>query len=288
MPLATMGIAGHESYTVTDLWTGAVQTMSQAQLADWSVTVAGYNQSGGGFRIFKIAPSDGMTVQEVDDSDPSVDAGPSVWENTDPAAFDGTISEMDQPGESISYTFQGQSITMLGETNSDEAPVNVYLDGVLQQSLNEASLGANQPQEQYPIYEQYGLTPGWHTIEVVLQGGANGSYVGGPGVFRLDGFAVGLDPNADPPPPPAVTTPAANVVVTTSGQRPTADEARLALAGSAAVKNGTATLSVACSKSSTEPCAGVLILSVRERLSTFIHGKRHVQVVVDRIGRVNF
>lgn len=232
-----MGIAGHSSYTVTDLWSGVAQTMTEDELTNWTVTVPGALTPDGGFRIFKIEPADGAAVQDVTDTDASVNVSPGFSTVEDPNAFNGTLvttqlpgnlyGSPPTPGQSITYQFDGQSIAVFGETEGNGLTAEVYIDGAAAGSINEASAdGATH--YQVPLFEDFNLSPGAHTIKILVsQESENEYFSAAPGIFSFDGFAVGLNPGA--------TAAAAATPQTTTGSWPASTSASTAVLDSPVV-----------------------------------------------------
>jgi hypothetical protein len=62
------------------------------------------------------------------------------------------------------YTFNGTGVDLYSETNTDRGNVDIYIDGIFQQTVNcyNASLATQQM-----VYSKSGLTSGSHTIKVV-------------------------------------------------------------------------------------------------------------------------
>ncbi len=56
IPLAELGVDGHEMYTITNLWTDEVTTASASDLEHLEVTVRPDKTSGGGLTLLKIEP----------------------------------------------------------------------------------------------------------------------------------------------------------------------------------------------------------------------------------------
>jgi hypothetical protein len=81
-------------------------------------------------------------------------------------------------GDSASLTFIGTGIKVIGEKNSDQGNVEIYLDGSDQGAVSTSAAGR---QVQQVLYSVQGLTPGTHTVKVVKN---SGSYA------TLDSFEV--------------------------------------------------------------------------------------------------
>ncbi|WP_370102133.1 hypothetical protein [Streptacidiphilus sp. MAP12-20] len=81
-------------------------------------------------------------------------------------------------GDAASYTFTGTGIQVLGERNSDQGNVEIFVDGV---SQGQVDTSATSRRAQQVLYNAQGLTPGSHTIQIVKR---SGSWT------TLDGFEV--------------------------------------------------------------------------------------------------
>ncbi len=69
-----------------------------------------------------------------------------------------------QAGASITYAFTGTAVAYIGEKNLNESRVDVYVDGVLQATVD---CHAAALQAQQVLYGISGLAPGSHTIRLV-------------------------------------------------------------------------------------------------------------------------
>ncbi|OAS18716.1 hypothetical protein [Paenibacillus oryzisoli] len=68
----------------------------------------------------------------------------------------------------VEYTFTGTGISYIAEKNSDEGNVDVYIDGVLQTTVN---CHASSRLVQQVIYSKTGLSSGSHTIKLIKTSG---------------------------------------------------------------------------------------------------------------------
>lgn len=96
------------------------------------------------------------------------------------------VEATSQDGDSMSYTFRGTGLEVLGETGSDGGSFNVYVDGkqdVRQQFSG--STGGNTRLAQQVIYSVQGLSQAEHVVKIVKTGGAQ---------LNIDGFVVIPDP----------------------------------------------------------------------------------------------
>ncbi|WP_031066100.1 right-handed parallel beta-helix repeat-containing protein [Streptomyces sp. NRRL WC-3742] len=81
-------------------------------------------------------------------------------------------------GDSVAYTFDGTGLDVLGETNTDEGGLDVYVDGV---RTGSASAYSSTRLAQQVIASVRGLAKGSHTVKLVKTGG---------GVLTVDAFTV--------------------------------------------------------------------------------------------------
>jgi hypothetical protein len=68
-------------------------------------------------------------------------------------------------GATASYTFTGTGVDYLSERNGDMGNADVYIDNVLQTTVNLNATGARQVQQ--VVYTKSGLASGNHTIKIV-------------------------------------------------------------------------------------------------------------------------
>lgn len=96
--------------------------------------------------------------------------------------LDNDIEATTANGDSVTYTFSGTGLEVLGETNSDEGGFDVYVDGKqdTSHSFTEDTSGSTRLAQQV-VYSTGGLAPGTHTVKLVKTGGT---------YFTIDGFEV--------------------------------------------------------------------------------------------------
>jgi hypothetical protein len=96
--------------------------------------------------------------------------------------LDNDIEATGDNGDSVSYTFTGTGLEVLGETNSDEGSFDVYVDGKqdTSQSFTENTSGSTRLAQQV-VAQVEGLPRGTHTVKIVKTGGT---------YLTIDGFAV--------------------------------------------------------------------------------------------------
>lgn len=81
-------------------------------------------------------------------------------------------------GDAFSYTFTGTGLQVLTETNTDEGDIDVYVDGVENQTVSAKS---TERLAQQAVVSVTGLAKGKHTVRVVKAGGD---------YLLIDGFTV--------------------------------------------------------------------------------------------------
>ncbi|HWG24219.1 NEW3 domain-containing protein [Actinospica sp.] len=83
-------------------------------------------------------------------------------------------------GDSVTYTFTGTGLEVLGETNTDEGTFDAYVDGKQDTSQNWTEAGSTRLAQQV-VYSVQGLAAGTHTVKLV---NTSSSYL------VVDGFEV--------------------------------------------------------------------------------------------------
>ncbi|MBI3621120.1 MAG: RHS repeat-associated core domain-containing protein [Nitrospirae bacterium] len=117
---------------------------------------------------------------------------------TNSAASGGSYAATDNQDAVVSYRFAGTGIQWLSVTSSDGKPIDVYLDGVYQATVN--LYGATQYQQ--VVWSRTGLTSGLHLFKLARtpsQGGGGGGGCGGGGTcdqFTLDAVKVQATPDS--------------------------------------------------------------------------------------------
>jgi hypothetical protein len=95
-------------------------------------------------------------------------AYPSNWTTvTDSRAYDGEFKQTKVTGSSVTFTFTGQSFTIIYKAGSLYGKMDVYVDGILITTLNEySSSTVNQKRWNYGGT----LTVGTHRLKLVFVG----------------------------------------------------------------------------------------------------------------------
>ncbi|MFE9045718.1 hypothetical protein ACFYOG_33045 [Streptomyces sp. NPDC007818] len=119
----------------------------------------------------------------IDDDDTAIDYA-GAWQaagGRGKGEYLDNIHSTTENGGSASLTFTGTSVTVIGDRNSDQGEVEVFVDGA-SKGLIDTSRGASEGRQvQVPIYSSGTLPPGTHTIKVVKRSGT---------LMVLDGFQV--------------------------------------------------------------------------------------------------
>ncbi len=82
-----------------------------------------------------------------------------------------TVAYATADGDSVSYTFTGSGVEVLGETNTDEGSFSASVDGVPDTRQNWTGYGSTRLAQQV-LYSVQGLTPGTHTVTLTKTGGS--------------------------------------------------------------------------------------------------------------------
>ena len=89
-------------------------------------------------------------------------------------------------GDSVTYTFVGAGLEVLGETNTDEGAFTAYVDGTQDTGQSFTESGPAREARQV-VYSVQGLPKAMHTVQIVNSGGQD---------TVIDGFLVVPDPIA--------------------------------------------------------------------------------------------
>jgi hypothetical protein len=113
-------------------------------------------------------------TQQVNDTDPGIQYSGGGWGyyGSRPTSFNDVNNDVHATtnnGDSVSYTFNGTGISYISELSNGYGHVDVYIDGVYQQTVNANSSGNNQGAQQ--LYSISGLAQGQHTIKLVKKDG---------------------------------------------------------------------------------------------------------------------
>jgi hypothetical protein len=97
------------------------------------------------------------------------------WKTYKERSWDGK-SEKDQAiyaaktGDAIEFSFDGTGISLMGNWVKDGGKADVYLDGKLQRRINTYYNYAAQEHRDVSIWHKFQLTPGKHTVKLVVAG----------------------------------------------------------------------------------------------------------------------
>ncbi|MEO7016426.1 MAG: hypothetical protein ABI067_07770 [Leifsonia sp.] len=120
-----------------------------------------------------------MSVADMVDDSSSGITYTGSWQNSNPGGcFNSTCHNIQSTGASAQYTFTGTGVTFDSIIGPDQGKVDIYIDGVADETVNlyNSARSVNEP-----VYSRYGLTPGSHAIKIVSD---NSSWV------TVDAFAV--------------------------------------------------------------------------------------------------
>jgi hypothetical protein len=85
---------------------------------------------------------------------------------------EGTVSQSNKPGASVTFTFTGTSVSWIGCRKLSTGGADVYMDGALVDHV-ETYLDPTDPSPeayQTTIFRADGLSPGMHTLKIVVTG----------------------------------------------------------------------------------------------------------------------
>jgi hypothetical protein len=153
----------------------------QAQQALWSKTglAAGSHtlkliKTGGSYLLvdaFAATPASSVSVTTLNDTSSGLAYSGSGWFYSTGRGLgdvDDDIHATTVNGDSVVCAFTGTSVSYFTETNSDEGTVDVYMDGVFQQTVNCFSASRQVDQNMYSVS---GLMSGPHTLNLVKTSG---------------------------------------------------------------------------------------------------------------------
>ncbi|MDB5083713.1 MAG: hypothetical protein JWN30_599 [Bacilli bacterium] len=159
--------------TYTDIPGTAGTTIGSNKTINFSPVTSRY------LRLNLISASGDPTINEmavydypspVNDSDSSISysSGWNYSSNRGVGDYNNDVHYTAASGNSASFTFFGKSVEYVTEENTDEGNVDVYIDGVLDQTVNcyNAARVAQQA-----VYSKSWSTPGTHTIKIVQNSG---------------------------------------------------------------------------------------------------------------------
>ena len=115
-------------------------------------------------------------VQSINDSDPGLVYSGTRWFRSAgrPAGFGDIANDVHATtnnGDSVSYSFTGTGVSYISEKSEDEGQVDVYVDGVLQDTVDANVQGVHNQGGQV-LYGVGGLQAGQHTLKLVKKSGA--------------------------------------------------------------------------------------------------------------------
>lgn len=104
-----------------------------------------------------------LTYHFVDDRDASL-VYSGTWHDDSGSTFlNGTARYTSDANASVSFTFTGTAIQWYGQNDTNFGTANVYIDGVLVETVNVYGSMASQKL----LFSRTGLTAGEHTIRIV-------------------------------------------------------------------------------------------------------------------------
>jgi len=104
----------------------------------------------------------------IEQNNPAVNYSGNWYLNTNPIMSGGTAALAMDPNSSATVTFNGTGITWIGYQDQWSGTANVYLDGKLQAPPLDTSAASQKAQSS--VYSITGLSPGAHTLLIVVTG----------------------------------------------------------------------------------------------------------------------
>ncbi|BBI36652.1 CBM35 domain-containing protein [Cohnella abietis] len=120
----------------------------------------------------------------TDDADPAITYSGSWISVASPGYLNTNVHYASAPGSYIQYTFKGTDIQWIGGTNNDHGKADVYIDGILDQTVDTYSDGWVK---QKVLYAKKGLSSGTHTIKIQVRSDKNVASSGY--ITDIDSFA---------------------------------------------------------------------------------------------------
>ncbi len=153
--------------TLSDPWVTAM-AVSPDYATDHTLFVATYtglHVSHDGGQTWQFVP----TAARYEQDQGGVVASGHWQPYTDVQASCLQLERSQTASDSITFTFAGSRVAWLGPTGPDEGMATIYLDGLLQQTVNLYSASSRQQQ---PLWQSGTLaqTPNGHTISIVVTG----------------------------------------------------------------------------------------------------------------------
>jgi len=108
----------------------------------------------------------------VDDTSSAVTYSGAWSSNGNPNVgyYNDTFHYSNTPGAYAEYAFSGTSVSFYGSRNFDNGKADIYIDGVLDQTIDRYS---PTTVKQQLLYSRAGLAPGSHTIRIVVRSDKN-------------------------------------------------------------------------------------------------------------------
>lgn len=126
-----------------------------------------------------------ILTETVDDQNPVVSYEGSWTHDPMPGAYANTFSYSNVAGNNASFTFEGSGISFLSSLESNRGLAEIVLDGVSQGKIDLYSAAAVRQSE---VFRADNLSPGQHTIQVLVTGEKNPAAVGA--YVDVDAFVV--------------------------------------------------------------------------------------------------
>lgn len=124
-------------------------------------------------------------IKNFEDNNPNIQYSGS-WSHSNQTGNSGNnFSFSSETGAYTEFTFIGTGIKVLGKTHPSRGLADVYIDGKFVKTIDEY---AKQETYKAPIFEKNGLTPGKHTVKIVVKGQKSSQSSGT--TITIDSFIV--------------------------------------------------------------------------------------------------
>jgi len=150
-------VASGSNYTFVSVDSGLLMELAGGTIVDE------WGSNGGTNQQWVVTPC----VLNDNDTTLGVSYSGTSWSyssNRNLGDYDNDVHWTNHSGDSCTATFTGTGVTYVTEKCNDEGNVNIYIDGVLQSTVNCYN---STRLVQQPVYSIGGLTRGTHTIQVV-------------------------------------------------------------------------------------------------------------------------
>ncbi|MDQ6423282.1 glycoside hydrolase N-terminal domain-containing protein [Paenibacillus sp. LHD-117] len=165
-------------------------------------TITFASEAGAKYRIVSSVKPPVLPIT-VDDKDPSVRYSGTWNSYSDSGNYKGSESYSSAIGASAEFTFKGTSIAFISALQTNQGYADIYLDGAL--VAENVDGYASSTRKQQVLFQKDGLTPGEHTIKVVVTGTKNNQ--ASSAIVSIDAFRYVPVDESELTPKTALTAP---------------------------------------------------------------------------------